>query len=122
MEDHRLPKIVLYGELATGCHKRSAPKKRHKDSLKQYLTLGHVDYHQWSTLASNWNTWRHTIHDATASFENTRRIILKEKRQHRKNHSLPILPKETFRCAFCDQTCLSCIGLFSHKHACSKHG
>ncbi|KAJ7417904.1 hypothetical protein WISP_62206 [Willisornis vidua] len=28
MEDHRLLKIVLYGELATGCGKRGAPKKR----------------------------------------------------------------------------------------------
>ncbi|KAJ7423516.1 hypothetical protein WISP_33476 [Willisornis vidua] len=34
MEDHRLPKIVLYGELTAGCCKRGALKKRYKDSLK----------------------------------------------------------------------------------------
>ncbi|KAJ7406292.1 hypothetical protein WISP_134706 [Willisornis vidua] len=34
MEDHRFPKIVLYGELATRCHKRRAPKIRYMDSLK----------------------------------------------------------------------------------------
>ena len=28
MEDHRLPKIVLYGELSTEHHNRKAPKKR----------------------------------------------------------------------------------------------
>ncbi|KAJ7419663.1 hypothetical protein WISP_52734 [Willisornis vidua] len=28
MEDHCLPKIVLYGELTTGCCKRGALKKR----------------------------------------------------------------------------------------------
>ncbi|KAJ7412727.1 hypothetical protein WISP_94766 [Willisornis vidua] len=53
MEDHRLPKIVRYGELATGCRKRGTPKKRYKDSLKQHLSLGHIDCHELSTLASN---------------------------------------------------------------------
>ncbi|KAJ7413554.1 hypothetical protein WISP_89756 [Willisornis vidua] len=44
MEDHCLPKTVLCGELATSCRKRGAPKRRYKDSLKQYLSLGHIDY------------------------------------------------------------------------------
>ncbi|KAJ7419190.1 hypothetical protein WISP_55248 [Willisornis vidua] len=122
MEDLHLPKIVLYGELAIGCRKRGDQKKRYKDSLKQLLSPGHIDCHQWSTLASNQDSWRHTIHAAAASFENTCRVSLKEKRQHRKNRSSPISPKETFRCAFCDWTCLSCINLFSHQNACSKHG
>ncbi|KAJ7404804.1 hypothetical protein WISP_143584 [Willisornis vidua] len=122
MEDHRLPKIVLCGELATGCCKRGASKKRYKDSLKQHLSLGHIDCHQWSVLASSWDSWRHTIHDAAASFESACRVSLEEKRQLRKNHSSLVLPKEMFRCAFCDQTCLSCIGLFRHQHACSKCG
>ncbi|KAJ7405230.1 hypothetical protein WISP_140530 [Willisornis vidua] len=122
MEDHRLPKIVLCGELATGCRKRGAPKRRYKDSLKQYLSLGRIDCHEWSTLASNWDSRRYTIHDTDASFENARRISLKEKRQCRKNSSFPILPKETFCCAFCDWTCLSRIGLSSHQHTCSERG
>ncbi|KQK75578.1 hypothetical protein AAES_142204 [Amazona aestiva] len=100
MEDHCLPKIVFYGELATGCHKRSASKRRYKDSLKQYLSLGHIDYHQWSTLASNWEIWRHIIHNAAVSFENTCRISLEKKRQCRKSCALPIPPKETFCYAF----------------------
>ncbi|KAJ7403508.1 hypothetical protein WISP_150519 [Willisornis vidua] len=117
IEDHCLLKIVLCGELATDCH-----KKRYKDSLKHYLSLGHIHCHQCSTLASNRDSWRHTIHDAAASFENAHRISLKEKIQSRKNHSSPIPPKEVFRCAFCDWTCLSCIDLFSHPHAYSKSG
>ncbi|KAJ7408138.1 hypothetical protein BTVI_60736 [Pitangus sulphuratus] len=122
MENYHLPKIVLYGELATGCHKKGAPKRRYKDSLKQSLSLGHIDHHHWSTLASNQDTWRHTIYNAAASFENTCRIILEEKRQCRKNHVLPIPPKETFCCSFCNRTCLSRIGLFSHQRTCSKCG
>ncbi|KAJ7396403.1 hypothetical protein BTVI_145489 [Pitangus sulphuratus] len=122
MQDYRLPKIVLFDELATGYHKRGAPKRRYKDSLKQSLSLGHIDHHHWSILASNRDTWRHTIYNAAASFENTCRILLEEKRERRKNCVLLIPPKETFRCAFCNQTCLSPIGLFSHQPACSKRG
>ncbi|KAJ7425665.1 hypothetical protein WISP_22581 [Willisornis vidua] len=79
MEDHPLSKIVLYGEPATSCHKRGVLKK---DSLKQHLSLGHIDCHRWSTLASNRDSWRHTIHHTAASFENARRVSLEEKRQH----------------------------------------
>ena len=35
MEDHRLPKITLFGELSVGHRDRGAPKKRFKDSLKK---------------------------------------------------------------------------------------
>jgi hypothetical protein len=33
MNEHRLPKIVLFGELSTGYRNIGAPKKRYKDSL-----------------------------------------------------------------------------------------
>ncbi|XP_064495874.1 uncharacterized protein LOC135405089 [Pseudopipra pipra] len=123
MKDHRLPKILLYGELATGCRMRGTPKKRYKDSLKQHRSLGHIDHHNWSTLASNRETWRHAIYNAAVSFENTRRITLEEKRQRRKNRVLQNTPsKESFCCAFCNRICLSRIGLISHQHACSKCG
>ncbi|KAJ7414290.1 hypothetical protein WISP_84866 [Willisornis vidua] len=113
MEDHHLPKIVLYSELATGCHKRGAPKRRYKDSLKQFLSLDHIDCHERSTLASNQYSWRHTIHNAIPSFQNTCRISFEEKRQCR------ILPKENFHCAFCNWTCPSRIGLFTSTLAAS---
>ncbi|KAJ7419593.1 hypothetical protein WISP_52978 [Willisornis vidua] len=112
MEDHRHLKIALCGELASGCHKRGALKGRYKDSLKQHLSLGHIDCYQWSTLAYNRDSWRHTVHDTAASFENACTVSLEKKRQRRKNRPLPISPREMFRCAFCDQTCLSRIGLF----------
>ncbi|KAJ7423067.1 hypothetical protein WISP_35281 [Willisornis vidua] len=53
MEDHHLPKIVLYGELDTGCRKKGALMRQYKNSLKQHLSLGHIDCHQWSTLTSS---------------------------------------------------------------------
>ena len=44
MEDHCLPKIVMFGELSTGHPERGAPKKRFKDSLKKLLTTCNIDH------------------------------------------------------------------------------
>ena len=44
MDDHRLPKIALYGELSTGHRNRGAPKKRYKNSLKKSLGACHIDH------------------------------------------------------------------------------
>ena len=46
VEDDRLPKIVMFGELSTGHRERGAPKKRFKDSLKKLLTTCNIDHRQ----------------------------------------------------------------------------
>ena len=43
LEDHRLPKMVLYGELSTGHRDKGAPKKCHKDCLRMCLNVCHID-------------------------------------------------------------------------------
>lgn len=85
MEDHRLPKVVLYGELSSGHRNIVGPKKRCKDCLKKSLCACHIDQHQWSTLASNHDKWRHTIDGAVSAFERNRQAVLEEKRRKRKN-------------------------------------
>ncbi|KAJ7413922.1 hypothetical protein WISP_87626 [Willisornis vidua] len=106
-------RLCSMNELATCCRKRGAPQKRYKDSLKQYPSLGHIDCHQWCTLSSSRDSWRHIIHNAVSSFENACRVSLEEKRQCRKNRSSPILPKEMFCCVFCDRTCAYPVSAFS---------
>ena len=85
MEDHRLPKIVLYGELSTGHRDRGAQKKRYKDSLKKSLSTCHIDHRQWSALAADRGAWLHAIYQSVSSFESNRRATLEEKRSRRKN-------------------------------------
>ena len=80
MEVHRLPKIVLYGELSTGHRDRGEPKKRFKDLLKKSLSVCHIDHHQWSAPAADREAWRHAVHQSVSSFENNRRATLEEKR------------------------------------------
>ncbi|XP_063588714.1 uncharacterized protein LOC134765849 [Penaeus indicus] len=90
MEEHRLPKIALYGELSTGHRDRGAPKKRYKDSLQKSLGACQIDHRQWSTLAADRQAWRHTVHQAVASFEDSRRSNLKEKRRTRKDREASV--------------------------------
>ena len=123
MEDHRLPKIVLYGELSTGHRDRGAPKKRYKDSLKKSLSTCHIDHRQWSALAADRGAWRHAVHQSVSSFESNRRATLKEKRSRRKNRvATAPTPESSFPCSRCGRVCLSRIGLVSHQRACARRG
>ena len=84
MEDHRLPKMVMFGELSTAHRERGAPKKRFKNSLKKSLSTCNIDHKQWSDLAADRVAWHHTIHQAVAQFEMDRRNLLKDRKQRRR--------------------------------------
>ena len=60
MEDHRLPTIMLYGELHTGHRDRGTPRKIYKDTLKRSLATCNIDHRQWTTQATNRMNWRRT--------------------------------------------------------------
>ena len=81
MEDHRLPKIILYGELSSGLRNRGAPKKRYKENLKKSLGACNISHLEWTTLAEDCGTWRRTISKAASSFESSQRSPIEEKRQ-----------------------------------------
>ena len=70
MEDHQLPKIALYGELATGHSDRGTPLKKFKDLLKKSLTACCIDHSQLEMLTTEQVTWRHTIWQANPLFKN----------------------------------------------------
>ena len=124
MEDHRLPKIVLYGELSSGHRNIGGPKKKYKDCLKKSLRACHIDLDQWSTLASNRETWRHTVTGAVSAFERNRRAVKEEKRRKRKNRNATQAqqPEQSFPCSSCGRACRSKAGLTSHQRACSRRG
>ncbi|GFR78684.1 hypothetical protein ElyMa_005856100 [Elysia marginata] len=72
MDDHRLPKIVMYSELSSGYRERGAPRKRYKDSLKRTLSACDIDVQGWSDLATDRSAWRCRIQEATTKFEEER--------------------------------------------------
>ncbi|XP_037779487.1 uncharacterized protein LOC119576032 [Penaeus monodon] len=97
MEEHRLPKIALYGKLSTGHRDRGAPKKRYKDSLKKSLGA--------STLT-------------TPRVKN-----LKEKRRMKKDREASAaVPDQTLTAVAAAGTCLSRIGLAQATSALHRRG
>ena len=123
MEDHRLPKIALYGELSTGHIERWALKKRYKDCLKNSLTVCHVDLRCLSDIAADRVAWRHSIFKALNEFEEGRRDEQKGKRYKGLSRAaLGNTSDVTFTWGHCSRPCLSRIGPVISERACRRHG
>ena len=82
MEDTRIPKKLLYGELDDGSRKRGRPKLRYKDTLKASLKDCHINPDTWEQTASNRAAWRHQVWKGASKFESDH--IAKKKQQRRK--------------------------------------
>ncbi|KAI8482321.1 hypothetical protein Bbelb_399120 [Branchiostoma belcheri] len=61
MDDGRIPKDVLYGELATGARPAGRPVLRYKDVLKRDMKAGGIDQTSWETVAADRSRWRQAV-------------------------------------------------------------
>ena len=118
MNNNRLPKMVLFGELIEGHRNIGLPLKRFKDQLKCSLSNIDVPQEAWTELASDRASWRATVHHAASQFEKNRRALAAEKSYKRNNPATNTEP--SLHCVKCGRACFSRIGLFSHQRACVK--
>ena len=120
MDDTRLPKIALYGELSSGVRSVGGQRKRYKDTLKQSLRSCGISVDNWELIAVDRSSWRSTIAHGIAHFETRRRELAEERRAARKaKKSNPNTDSgdESWTCPACGRVCGSRIGLFSHLRA-----
>ena len=117
MEDSRLPRTILYGELTTGHRSAGGQKKRFKDHLKMTLKRCGVPPSNLEHLTSDRVTWRSTCHNAVETLESARTQTLEERRRrrHARIDRGPLLPGEGIPCPTCGRTCASEFGLRSHQ-------
>ena len=111
MEDNRMPKQLLYGELASGKRNLGRPKKRFKDAIKVNLQFAQISPKELERTASERNTWRRAVHRASRNSDINYRERLTARRERRHN---PTTPTTTFQCPHCNRHCASRIGLHSH--------
>ena len=112
MDDERLPKILLYGELQQGNRMVGRPRKRYKDSLKDALKSCNVPLQSWETRAEDRASWRTAIHTGVQSFEAGRTERIRQARLRRK---WPDQADATgFTCDVCQRPCASRAGLVAH--------
>ena len=116
MDDGRIPKDVLYGELATGSRPTGRPALRYKDVCKRDLRAGGVDPADLETAFSDRVSWRTTVKAGIEEAELMRETRWEERRLRRQQrlHSAPSSTQaSTFICSNCSRPCLSRIGLYS---------
>ena len=124
MEDGRIPKDLLYGELATGARRRGRPQLRFKDVCKRDLKACNIDTKLWETLADNRNLWKLHVSQGLKSGEAAIRAKNDARRArriacHQQDQPDP-RPASAFICQGCSRDCKSRIGLYSHTRRCSS--
>eukprot|EP00058_Branchiostoma_floridae_P014340 XP_002599828.1 hypothetical protein BRAFLDRAFT_70297 [Branchiostoma floridae] len=116
MDDHRLPKILLYGELAEGKRHVGRPKLRYKDSLKATLKDFSIPVDSWELAASDRSQWRRLVHQGAGIAEKRRTALAVSRRETRKARKAdpPTQPPPGLQCNVCGRCFRARIGLISH--------
>ena len=87
MHDGRLPKGILYGELATLSRPTGRPTLRYKDVLKRDLKAGGIAPAGFEALVADRSGWRHTTKSAIKTAEQKREEQWEEKRARRRQRA-----------------------------------
>ena len=112
MNDSRLPKAVLYGELTEG-----GQRLRYKDIVKRHIKATHITVDHWETFAKDRQQWRQAIHRGKSHIEE--KIQQKYQHDHNLGHGFPDPSAPVTFCVNYGRGFKSQIGLFSHQRA--KH-
>ena len=111
MEDGRIPKDFLYGELALSLR----PTMRFKDVCKRDMTCG-IQPAELEVEVSNRTAWNAKVKEGIKSAEEKREMERGEKRTSRHKGAQPVPASHTilatdYTCSKCQHICKSRIGL-----------
>jgi len=122
MDDGRIPKDILFGELATGSRPTGRPLLRFKDVCKRDMRAGDIDPAGWESVAEDRSSWRSAVKACTIRSEERRDQHREEGRDRRRQRaaSVPSEPDATYTCGNCNRACRSRIGLYSHSRRCNS--
>lgn len=121
MKDGRLPKDILYGELATGSRPTGRPALRYKDVCKRDLKAGGIAPAGLEALAADRSKWQSTTRSAIKTAELKREEQWEERRARRRQRAEPAPSDDNvFTCTNCSRIFRSRIGLYSHSRRCSS--
>ena len=124
MDDGRIPKDLLYGELGIGKRSQGRPMQCFRNVCKKDLRECHIDTQSWESLADDRDLWKRTVKDGTATFESNQRKEAEVKRQRRKENTSDCqshpFQNSDFVCNLCGRDCGAFIGLHNHTRKCSR--
>ena len=101
MEDGRIPKDILYGELAVGKRPRGHPQLRYKDVCKRDMRALEIDPKSWEDIAADRSSWRCLLHKQLKEGEEMITNEAIEKRTRRKEKTATDSAESTHICYSC---------------------
>ena len=122
MEDGRIPKDILYGELASGKGSVGHPQLRYKDVCKRDLKALDISIECWEDMAADRKSWRSTLQRQLKAGEEQIQTLAEEKRARQKARTSEADPAIIYTCVRCGKVCLFRIGLSSHSRRCASRG
>ena len=101
MEDDRIPKMLLYGQLKEGHRDLGRPFKRYKDTLKANLKSCYIDVNSWEATARDRALWKYQCTQGTKAIEVNRAAAIQAKKERRKQRSSSV---DSFPCSICGRS------------------
>ena len=101
IEDGRIPKDILYGELAVGKRPRGHPQLRYKDVCKRDMRALEIDPKSWEDVAADRSSWRCLLHKQLKEGEEKITNEAIEKRTRRKEKTTTDSAASTHICYSC---------------------
>ena len=84
MDPGRIPKDILYGELAEGTRPIGRPRLRYKDVCKRDIKTADIDVNQWESFANDRPIWRLAVRQGVSKAEDDRNRKHAQKRARKK--------------------------------------
>ena len=116
MNNGRLPKITLFGELAGGTRPVGRPKKRYKDQLKCVMKSFNIDPNRFETLTEDRSVWRRVVGAGAEAMEQKLRAD-RDRRRHARHQGADTAANENIACPDCPRRFLTTSGYLSHRRA-----
>ena len=107
MEDGRIPKDLLFGQLATGSRPRGRPHLRFKDLCKRDLLDCGLNPAELQSHAADRASWRRATRAGIKLASNHRTSKKQEKKAARQQRATSTAPSGTFTCTTCGRACQS---------------
>ena len=120
MEDGRLPKYILYGQITSGARPVGRQALRFKDACKRDMKACDISPKRCEAVAEDRTAWRQATRRSIERADEKKRQHAAETRMRRKQKAaLPPL-SSCFVCFGCGKDCHSRIGLHRHSGCCQN--
>ena len=85
MNEERVPKQLLYGELERGKRRVGGQKLRYRDVVKRHLKSADINVEGWEALAADRARWRKSLHDGREAIQ--QKFVAASNQRHYRRHN-----------------------------------